>query len=66
MTQKIPLDQYPDTPLDQFPDILHRQVVADVGLDGLTDAMELEVEGNAFETTTRTTGSAQATWVKIA
>lgn len=62
MTQKIPLDQYPDTPLDQFPDILHRQVVADVGLDGLTDAMELEVDGNAFVEQDR----AQANWVKIA
>lgn len=64
MTQKIPLDQYPDTPLDQFPDILHRQVVADVGLDGLTDAMELEVDGNAFETTTRTPDSAFASYTR--
>ena len=56
-TQTVPLDAYPDTPLDQFPDVLHRQVVAEVGLDGLNDAMELEIDGVAFADQSRAVGS---------
>jgi len=55
--QTVALDSYPDTPLDQFPDILNRQVIAEVGLDGINDAMELEFEGPSFSPAPRTPDS---------
>lgn len=47
-TQTIALDQYPATPLDQFPDALQRQPLAEIGLDGITDAMVSSINLEPF------------------
>lgn len=46
--QTIPLDQYPATPLDNFPDALQRVPLADIGLDGLVDAMVGNIADSPF------------------
>ena len=60
--QTIPLDQLADVPLEQFPEALQRVALSDVGLDGLSDVMTLDLKVDPFTEQDRADGI----WSKIA
>lgn len=59
--QTVPLDQIADIPLDQWPEAMQRVPLADIGLDGITDAMLPDLDATPFSDQTRTAGI----WTKV-
>lgn len=60
--QTIALDDMPEVALDSFPDTLQRVALGDVGLDGITDMMVVDLDADPFDDQTRGSG----VWSKVA